>query len=112
MDAMLCGSERNSGNSSLGEARPSGDNSKKTMQQPLKETGIGKAPYRQQSEERTTEHHQGHLAMGQNPVPPVNIPIPTKIGFNISGAPIPKWDPIGFEPWPSTRSSSREVRTS
>ena len=30
------------------------------------------------------------LAMGQNPVPPVNIPIPTKTGSKIGGAPTPK----------------------
>ena len=28
-----------------------------------------------------------HLAMGQNPVPPMNIPIPTKIGSKMGGAP-------------------------
>ena len=38
------------------------------------------------------------MAMGQNPVPPVNIPIPTKT--KIGGAPTPKWDPIGFDPQP------------
>ena len=38
------------------------------------------------------------MAIGQNHVPPVNIPIPTKIGSKMSGAPIPKWDPIGFDP--------------
>ena len=38
--------------------------------------------------------------MGQNLVPPVNIPIPTKMGSKVGGAPIPKWDPVGFEPWP------------
>ena len=27
------------------------------------------------------------MAMGQNPVPPVNIPIPTKIGSKMGGAP-------------------------
>ena len=33
------------------------------------------------------------IAMGQNqkPVPPVNIPIPTKIGSKMGGAPTPKW---------------------
>ena len=31
-----------------------------------------------------------HLAMGQNPVPLVNIP---KIGSKMGGAPTPKWDP-------------------
>ena len=35
------------------------------------------------------------FAKGQKPVPPVNIPTPTKIGSKISGAPTPKWDPIG-----------------
>ena len=40
------------------------------------------------------------MAMGQNPVPPVNMPIPTKIKPKMGGAPIPRWDPIGFEPWP------------
>ena len=29
--------------------------------------------------------------IGQNPVPPVNIPIPTKIGSKMGGAPTPKW---------------------
>ena len=45
---------------------------------------------------------QRHLAMGQNPVPPVSIPIPTKIGSKMGGAFTyqPKWDPIGFEPQP------------
>ena len=31
------------------------------------------------------------------PVPRVNIPIPTKIGSNLGGAPTPKWDPIDFD---------------
>ena len=31
--------------------------------------------------------------MGQNPVPPVNIPIPTRIGSTMGGAPIPKMVP-------------------
>ena len=30
-------------------------------------------------------------------VPPVNIPIPTKIWTETGGAPTPKWDPIGFD---------------
>ena len=30
-------------------------------------------------------------------IPPVNIPIPTKIGSKMIGAPIPKWDLIGFD---------------
>ena len=38
-----------------------------------------------------------YMAMGQKPVLPVNIPIPTKIGSKMGGAPIPKWDPIGFD---------------
>ena len=43
----------------------------------------------------------GRVAMGQkpNPVPPVNIPIPTKIGWVVN-SPTPKWDPIGFDPQP------------
>ena len=42
------------------------------------------------------------MAMGQNPVPPVNIPIPTKIGSKMGGELTyqPKWDPIGFDPQP------------
>ena len=32
--------------------------------------------------------------MGQNPN------ATTKIGSKMGGAHIPKWDPIGFEPWP------------
>ena len=38
--------------------------------------------------------------MGQKPVPPVNIPIPTKLGSKMGGAPTPKGDPIGFDPQP------------
>ena len=36
------------------------------------------------------------LAMGQNPVPPVNIPIPTKIGPKMGGEFTyqPKWDAL------------------
>ena len=30
-------------------------------------------------------------------VPPVSIPIPTKIGSKMGGAPTPKWDPMGFD---------------
>ena len=41
------------------------------------------------------------MAMGQKPVPPVNIPIPTKIGSKMGGAPTPKWDTIGFDPQPN-----------
>ena len=37
------------------------------------------------------------MAMGQNPVPPVNIPIPTIIGSKMGGAPTPKWDPISLD---------------
>ena len=32
--------------------------------------------------------------MGQNPVPPVNIPIPTKIGSKMGGAPTSKMVPL------------------
>ena len=40
-----------------------------------------------------------HLAMDKNPVIPVNIPIPTKIGSEMGGEFTyqPKWDPIGFD---------------
>ena len=36
-----------------------------------------------------------NMAMGQNPVPPVNIRIPTKIGPKMGGefTQSPKWDP-------------------
>ena len=37
------------------------------------------------------------MAMGQKPVAPVNIPIPTKLGPKMGGAPAPKWDPMGFD---------------
>ena len=37
------------------------------------------------------------MDMGQNPVPPVNIPIPIKKNTKM-GAPTPKWDRIGFDP--------------
>ena len=33
-------------------------------------------------------------------VPPVKIPIPSKIGSNMGGARFPKWVPVGFEPGP------------
>ena len=39
-------------------------------------------------------------AQNPKPVPPVNIPIPTKIGSKMGGAPTPKWDPIGFDSQP------------
>ena len=41
------------------------------------------------------------MVMGQNPVPPVKIPIPTKIGSKMGGAPTPKWDPIDVDPQPN-----------
>ena len=34
------------------------------------------------------------MAMGHTPVPPVNIPIPTKILTKMGGAPTPKWHPL------------------
>ena len=49
------------------------------------------------------------MAMGQNPVPPVNIPIPTKIGSKMGGAPTPKQDPIGFDPQPNECLSKRQT---
>ena len=58
--------------------------------------------------------------MGQSPVPPVNIPIPTKIGSKMGGATAPKWDFLGFNHghmtlslihWsPGNRSRLRGVR--
>ena len=42
-----------------------------------------------------------HMAMGQNPVPSVNIPIPTKIGSKMGGAlKTPKW--TNQNPFPLT----------
>ena len=35
--------------------------------------------------EKCPWHIRAHLAMGQHPVPPVNIPIPTKIGSTMGG---------------------------
>ena len=46
------------------------------------------------------------MAMGQNPLPPVNIPIPTKIGSKMGGAPTPKWDTTGFDPQSSLPEGS------
>ena len=45
--------------------------------------------------ERGNLSYACHLAMGQNPVPPVHIPIPTKIGSKVGGEFTyqPKWDP-------------------
>ena len=37
------------------------------------------------------------MATGQKPVLPVNIPIPTKIGSKMGGAPTTKWDSVGFD---------------
>ena len=45
---------------------------------------------------------------GSNPVPPVNIPIPSKIGSKMGGAPTPKWAPIGFDPRPNRGSPVTE----
>ena len=39
----------------------------------------------------------GQMAMGQNPVPPVNIPIPTKIGSKMGG----QNGTVGFDPQPN-----------
>ena len=38
------------------------------------------------------------------PYPPVNISILTKIGSKMGGAPTQKWDPIGFDPLPLSKS--------
>ena len=44
------------------------------------------------------KHPNRHMAMGQKPVPPVNIPICTKVGSKIGvNSPTPKWDPISFD---------------
>ena len=54
-----------------------------------------------------------HMAMGQNPVPPVNIPFPTKIGSKMGGA-APKWDTIDFDPqpyWPKTSPDAGNAST-
>ena len=39
------------------------------------------------------EFPASQLVMGQQPVPLVNIPIPTKIGSNMGGSPATEWDP-------------------
>ena len=41
-----------------------------------------------------TRHGFRHMAMGQNPVPPVNIPLPTKIGLVVH---LPQNGTIGFD---------------
>ena len=52
------------------------------------------------------------LAMGQNPVPQVNIPIPTKQVLKwVVNSPTPKWDPIGFDPTPGSRPRTGVWRT-
>ena len=45
---------------------------------------------------------QTSWSMGQNPVPPVSMPIPTQIGSEkwVVNSPIPKRYQTGFEPWP------------
>ena len=40
------------------------------------------------------------MAVGQTPVPPVSIPIPTNRLKWVVNSPTPKWDPIGFDPQP------------
>ena len=51
------------------------------------------------SESKITADTNGH---GSKPrTPSEHHPIPTKIGSRMGGAPIPKWDLIGFEPWPN-----------
>ena len=49
----------------------------------------------------------------QNPnrLAPSEHPKPTtKIGSKMGGAPTPKWDPIGFEPWPMKTQRVTTVR--
>ena len=51
-----------------------------------------------------------HMAMGQNPVSPVNIPIPTKIGSKMGGAPNnSRWYQNGFDPRPCQRVPSEKA---
>ena len=53
------------------------------------------------------QHLRHDVAMGQKPgYLPVNIPIPTKIGPKMGGAPTPTWDPIGFDPQPRVQVSA------
>ena len=40
------------------------------------------------------ESEEYHISI---PMPAVNIPIPTKIGSKMGGAPTPEWDPIGLD---------------
>ena len=40
-----------------------------------------------------------HLAMGQNHVPPVSIPIKKVLTWVVNSPTNPKWDPIGVDPW-------------
>ena len=47
----------------------------------------------------TTAIGERHVAMRQNPVPPVNIPIPAKIDQKIGGH-LPQNGTIGFDPQP------------
>ena len=47
---------------------------------------------------------------GSKSVPPVNIPIPTKIGSKMGGAPTPKWDPMSFDRQPSQLTVSKASR--
>ena len=47
--------------------------------------------------------HHCQMAMGQNPVPPVNIPIPTKIPTQMGGAPTNQNGTIGFDPQPDVQ---------
>ena len=46
------------------------------------------------------KQHLRQMAMSQNPVNPVNIPIPTKLGSKIGGEFTcqPKWYQTGFDP--------------
>ena len=47
-----------------------------------------------------------------NPVPPVNIPIPTNIGSKMGGASTPKWDLIGFAGFAARSKESPGSRVS
>ena len=59
---------------------------------------VQKGPFQEESSLSIGVCAQTHVAMGQNPVTPVNIPIPTKIGSKMGELTYqPKKDPIGFD---------------
>ena len=62
-----------------------------------------------QSASRSPPPPHPHMAMRQNPVPPVNIPIPTKISSKLGGEFTyqPKWDPKTVLTTTATSSPAR-----